>query len=163
MNANQFFLQLIKPPIFLWLGIFIAISFLETPLKFQVPGITLAFALSLGKIMFGISTNIQIGFCVFILLAMAWKAKKVKPFYFSMVILLFLLLIAQKFWMLSVLDERADLLIQNKPAGTSNLHDIFIYSEVFKLLVLLFLGFSNPLKAKYPQTSNLEHNQLQKI
>ena len=37
---------------FFWLGLIIAVSFLETPLKFQVPGMTLPIALELGKTMF---------------------------------------------------------------------------------------------------------------
>lgn len=43
-----------------WLGLMLSISFLETPLKFQVPGMTLPVALELGKLMFGVSTNIQL-------------------------------------------------------------------------------------------------------
>lgn len=40
----------------LWLGIFVTVSFIETPMKFAVEGMTLQVALGLGKLMFGIST-----------------------------------------------------------------------------------------------------------
>jgi hypothetical protein len=37
---------------FLWLGMVLAISFLEAPLKFRAPGITLALGLGIGRLVF---------------------------------------------------------------------------------------------------------------
>ena len=37
---------------FVWLGMVVAISVLETPLKFRTPGITLGLALAIGRIVF---------------------------------------------------------------------------------------------------------------
>ncbi len=38
--------------VFLWLGMVLAISFLEAPLKFRAPGITLALGLGIGRLVF---------------------------------------------------------------------------------------------------------------
>ncbi|MDT5013414.1 MAG: hypothetical protein QOH57_5031 [Mycobacterium sp.] len=38
--------------IFVWLGMVLAISFLETPLKFRAPGITLPLGLGIGRLVF---------------------------------------------------------------------------------------------------------------
>ena len=42
-------------------GLVLAISFLETPMKFQVSGMTLPLALEMGKMMFEVSSKFQIG------------------------------------------------------------------------------------------------------
>ena len=36
-----------------WLGMVLAISFLEAPLKFRAPGVTLALGLSIGRVVYG--------------------------------------------------------------------------------------------------------------
>lgn len=38
--------------IFLWLGMVVAISFLEAPLKFRAPGVTLRIGLGIGRLIF---------------------------------------------------------------------------------------------------------------
>ncbi len=45
--------QLIEVAVpFVWLGMVLAISLLETPLKFRAPGITLALGLGIGRLVF---------------------------------------------------------------------------------------------------------------
>jgi hypothetical protein len=43
-------LQVVVP--FVWLGMVLAISFLETPLKFRAPGITVPLGLGIGRLVF---------------------------------------------------------------------------------------------------------------
>ena len=50
MQRTSLTLRLVIPAI--WLGMIIAISFLETPLKFQAPGITLELGLGIGRLVF---------------------------------------------------------------------------------------------------------------
>lgn len=38
--------------VFIWLGMVVAISFLEAPLKFRAPGVTLALGLGIGRLVF---------------------------------------------------------------------------------------------------------------
>lgn len=40
------------PVPFVWLGMVVAISFLEAPLKFRAPGITLLLGLGIGRLVF---------------------------------------------------------------------------------------------------------------
>jgi hypothetical protein len=51
-------------------------------------------------------------------------------------ILLVILLLLEKFWMLSVLDARADMLASGKSVQPTSLHDYFIYAEVGKLILI---------------------------
>ena len=83
--------------IFLWLGIFIAVSFLETPLKFQVPGMTLPVALELGKLMFGISTDIQLALMIFSFIILVKERKSHNWFAYITFGIVCILLLLEKF------------------------------------------------------------------
>lgn len=143
-----------KNPIVLMLlclmtGIFITISFLETPMKFQVSGMTLPVALELGMMMFGISTKIQCVFLILIIAGMFISRKVYTKTDFIIITVLFALLLIEKFWMLPVLDNRAHLLSAGKPVSTSEMHNYFIYAEsakAFFLCIAIILQFSKHKK-----------------
>ncbi|WP_374329822.1 hypothetical protein [Soonwooa sp.] len=122
-----------------WLGLVLAVSFLETPFKFQVPGMTLPIALELGKIMFGISTNIQMVLIVFMGLSFLFNKEKLTIKLLINFFLLALILGLEKFWMLPILDARADVLASGKGLPPTALHDYFIYAEVAKVILLIVL------------------------
>ncbi len=128
--------------LFLWIGIFISISFIETPLKFQVTGMTLPIALELGKITFGISTIIQFVLLGIILLLLFINRKEINYPMKICVIILTIILCLEKFWMLPVLDARADILMTGKGLPPTPLHDYFIYAESLKLLMLIVCCFT---------------------
>lgn len=111
---------------FFWLGLVIAVSFLETPLKFQVPGMTLPIALELGKTMFGISTNIQLGLMILVFFNFFLNPSKLNKFIIFTGVLLALILVLEKFWMLPILDARADVLATGKGLPPTPLHNYFI-------------------------------------
>jgi len=143
--------------VFFWLGIFISVSFLETPLKFQVPGITLPVALELGKIMFGISTNLQLGLVILISFILLKGRKIHTKAEFMMFGTIAIIVLVQKFWMLPVLDARADLLSAGKPIPPTNLHDYFIYAELLKLVLLLAFGI---LQFQSDKVKKLKSNNM---
>ncbi|MCP1301240.1 hypothetical protein NK356_18840 [Chryseobacterium sp. S0630] len=120
-------------------GVFITISFLETPMKFQVSGMTLPVALELGMMMFGISTKIQCVFLILIIAVMCISRKNYKKTDFLMVLLVVIILLLEKFWMLPVLDTRAQLLSAGKPVPPSEMHNYFIYAESAKALFLCII------------------------
>lgn len=117
-------------------GMFLTISFLETPLKFQVQGITLPTALGLGKLMFGLSSKIQWGFLIVILILMSVSWKNYTKTDFIILAVLFSILALEQFWMLPILDSRVDLLLSGKALSPTPLHDYFIYAETAKALIL---------------------------
>ncbi|RLJ32161.1 hypothetical protein CLU97_1607 [Chryseobacterium sp. 7] len=118
-------------------GMFMTISFLETPLKFQVPGITLPTALGLGKLMFGLSSKIQWGFLIAILALILISRRNYTKIDFIILAVLFFLLALEHFWMLPVLDSRVDLLSSGKIVSPTPLHNYFIYAETVKALLLI--------------------------
>ncbi|CAD0225771.1 hypothetical protein KYG33_00835 [Chryseobacterium sp. D764] len=117
-------------------GVFITVSFLETPMKFQVPGMTLPVALELGMMMFGISTKIQCVFLILIVAGMFVSRKKYTKTDFIIIAVLLAILLLEKFWMLPALDNRAQLLSAGKPVLSSEMHNYFIYAESAKAIFL---------------------------
>lgn len=118
-------------------GMFMTISFLETPLKFQIEGISLPVALELGKLMFGLSTKIQGLFLIVILIIMLISHKNYTKFDFIVLLGLFFILSLEQCWMLPVLDARVDALSSGKVLPTTPLHDYFIYAETAKAGILI--------------------------
>lgn len=118
-------------------GMFLTISFLETPLKFQVQGITLPTALGLGKLMFGISTKIQWIFLTIILILMLISRKNHTKFDFIILTVLLSILALEQLWLLPVLDSRVDVLSSGKTLSPTPLHDYFIYAETTKAFILI--------------------------
>jgi hypothetical protein len=63
---------------FVWLGMVLAISFLEAPLKFRAPEVTLRIGLAIGQLVFGALNSVAVVFaatlivCVIIAHAAAW-------------------------------------------------------------------------------------------
>lgn len=54
---------------FTWLGMVLAISFLEAPLKFRAPGVTLQTGLGIGRLVFRALNGVEVVFAVVILVA----------------------------------------------------------------------------------------------
>ncbi len=48
--------------VFVWLGMVLAISFLETPLKFRAPGVTLQIGLGIGRLVFRALNGVELTF-----------------------------------------------------------------------------------------------------
>ncbi|AZA83183.1 hypothetical protein C1637_19395 [Chryseobacterium lactis] len=131
----------VKNPIVLALfcvmaGMFMTVSFLETPMKFQVQGMTLPVALELGKLMFAISTNIQAILLILIVISMLMSRSVYTKVDFSIISILIFILLLEKFWMLPVLDERVDLLLSGKSLSPTPLHDYFIDAEITKAIMI---------------------------
>ena len=124
---------------FVWFGAVGAISFMEAPLKFTAPGITLPLGLGIGRIVFQTLNKIEIVFAVLLLVALfANRPKNRFPFYLFGVILI--LLVLEPVWLLPVLDLRAEAIISGNEPPPSVLHFIYIAFDAVKFLLLFALG-----------------------
>lgn len=124
--------------LFLWAGLVAGISFLEAPLKFTAPHITVALGLGIGRIVFAALNKVE-----WVLAALALGC----AFYLRVPLtlrtalgLLGTVLLLQTFWLLPALDARATALLAGHPPLPSNLHKTYIGLEVLKLLTLLLSG-----------------------
>lgn len=57
--------------VFVWLGMVLAISFLEAPLKFRAPGITIPLGLGIGRLVFRALNNVELALATVVVVAVA--------------------------------------------------------------------------------------------
>lgn len=124
--------------VYLWLGFVLAISFLEAWLKFQAPGITIPLGLGIGRLVFFALNKTEWFFAVLILL-MQIKSGNWKQIRMEWLALLIILLL-QTFWLLPLLDARAEKVIQMVEIEPSNLHYYYVALEMIKVLILFVFG-----------------------
>jgi hypothetical protein len=123
---------------FVWLGMVLAISFLETPLKFRAPGITLPLGLGIGRLVFRVLNLAEVGLAI---LAAA-ACLSVQPDRVAWVLLgaAWLLLVVQVVVVRRSLDRRVSLIVAGQTPPPSRGHLVYIVLELVKVILLAALG-----------------------
>ncbi|MEO8041935.1 MAG: hypothetical protein ABI646_04905 [Acidobacteriota bacterium] len=124
---------------FIWFGMIAAISFMEAPLKFQAPGITLPLGLGVGRLIFFALNKIEIVLAGVFLLSLLG----IRPLARAAVVIfacISLILVLETVWLLPVLDVRAEQVIAGTAKPFSNLHLFYIAFDAVKLILLFVLG-----------------------
>jgi len=124
---------------FIWFGMVLAISFIEAPLKFQAPGITLPLGLGIGRLIFFALNKAEI-ICLLLLIFAMWRERSANLSDKVLTASLIVIIALETAWLLPALDVRAGLVIAGTEAPFSNLHLVYIAFEVVKIVVLLTLG-----------------------
>jgi hypothetical protein len=139
-------------PVF-WVGLVIGLSFIETPLKFQAPGITRELGLGIGRLVFGMLGRIE-----HVLLAIVvalWFRSSLSGVRACLAGLVFIVGL-QGTWLLPVLDLRAARMIAGSVPPASYHHLLFIVLELVKVGVLLGLAAQHTLFSK-PEPASVTH------
>ena len=89
---------------FIWFGMIGAISFMETPLKFHAPGVTLPLGLGIGRLIFFTLNKIEFVFALLLLVAFLRRMPKPRFPVISFGLIL-ALLILQTVWLLPYLER----------------------------------------------------------
>ncbi|MGE0217599.1 hypothetical protein [Mycolicibacterium sp.] len=131
---------------FVWLGMVVAISVLEAPLKFRAPGITLALGLGIGRIVFralGVA-ELALAAALTAVLASAVTVGGPRVGAVAGMLLgsLWLMLLVQIGLLRPRLDRRAVRVLAGDNPPRSMLHLVYITLEAVKVVVLLALGSS---------------------
>ena len=123
---------------FIWFGLLMGISFMEAPLKFQAPGITLGLGLGIGRLVFWTLNKMEIVLCL-LMIASIFKVRpgRTAVLSFAMVAIL---LVLETVWLLPVLDVRAQQVIEGTAAPYSGMHVVYIVFDAIKAILLLTLG-----------------------
>ena len=90
---------------FVWFGAVAAISFMETPLKFTAPGVTLPIGLEIGHVIFDALNKVEIILGISLLISIIFT-KPDKKLIFILFGIIATILILQTFWLFPLLDER---------------------------------------------------------
>jgi hypothetical protein len=123
---------------FVWLGMVLAISFLETPLKFRAPGIALPLGLGIGRLVFRALNLAEVGLAI---LATA-ACLSVQPDRVAWVLLgaAWLLLVVQVVVVRRSLDRRVSLIVAGQTPPPSRGHLAYVVLELVKVVLLAALG-----------------------
>ncbi|WP_207218272.1 hypothetical protein [Hymenobacter persicinus] len=124
--------------LFVWAGMVAGISFLEAPLKFTAPGITVPLGLGIGRLVFAALNKAELGLAT--LAVVGAGLVRVPTRVAAGLGLVSAILLLQTFWLLPALDVRALALLAGRPAPPNSLHLLYIGLEASKLLALLLTG-----------------------
>ncbi|HZS19476.1 MAG TPA: hypothetical protein VFA63_00630 [Pseudonocardiaceae bacterium] len=123
---------------FVWLGMVLAISFLEAPLKFRAPEVTLRIGLGIGRLVFGALNIVEAVFaatllvCIIIAPAAAWIITSVLV---AVVILgIQLVLVRPR------LARRTNRILAGAQAPRSGGHHAYVVLETGKCIMLIISG-----------------------
>ena len=119
---------------FVWLGMVFAISFLEAPLKFRAPGVTLQIGLGIGRLVFRALNSSEVLLAVGILVALALDRAPASVIVVSAVA--FASLVAQLFGVRPRLARRSDAVLAGQNAPRSRAHYAYVALEVVKVIAL---------------------------
>ena len=124
----------------LWAGILFGVSFLATPAKFGAPSLSLAVAVDVGRSTFAVLNRVELGCAVLAVgLLIGGASREVWVWLASGLAVLGLLL--ETLWLLPILDERAQVVIDAGTPPTSSLHDVYIAVDVVKFVALILTAF----------------------
>jgi len=124
---------------FTWLGMVLAISFLETPLKFRAPGITVPLGLGIGRLVFRALAIVELSLAVALTVALTLDGRAGVGAVVA-VGLLWLVLVAQVVALRPRLDRRARFIVAGGSPPRSRLHLAYVAFELVKIVLLPVLG-----------------------
>jgi hypothetical protein len=126
--------------IFVWLGMVLAISFLEAPLKFRAPGVTLQIGLGIGRLVFRALNTAETALATVLVVTMIVgtpSAEFRESVTTATVVLGFQLAVVRP-----RLARRSDAVLGGASAPRSRSHYVYIALEGIKVLALLAAGIA---------------------
>ncbi|AFU05487.1 hypothetical protein [Nocardia brasiliensis] len=124
----------------LWLGMVLAISFLEAPLKFRAPGITVPLGLGIGRLVFRVLNAVEAVLAVLLVIAAAIVGATTGTWIW--LLLAVVVLAGQIVLVRPPLSKRADRVLAGEDLPRSHAHFWYIGLEVVKVVGLIGLAIS---------------------
>jgi hypothetical protein len=126
--------------VFVWLGMVLAISFIETPLKFRAPGVTLQVGLGIGRLVFR-----ALNACELALAAVVVGCFAITPPAMGIAVAAAVAVVTLLVQVLAVrprLSRRSDTVLAGEDGPRSRAHWAFVGLEIVKVVTLLIAGIS---------------------
>jgi hypothetical protein len=123
-----------------WLGMVLAISFLEAPLKFRAPGVTLALGLGIGRLVFAALNRVEV-----VLAAAGLLAAVLGTHPLGLVAagaLAVAALITQLVLVRPALVRRSNQVLRGEQGPRSRAHHAYVGLEVVKVVALVVLAWT---------------------
>ncbi|PZH15528.1 hypothetical protein C1I97_08090 [Streptomyces sp. NTH33] len=123
---------------FVWLGMVLAISFLEAPLKFRAPGVTIPVGLGIGRLVFRALNLVETVLAVVMIVAVAVGAAPASVVGLTAAVAAVLL--AQLVFVRPRLNRRSDRVLAGEEGPRSRGHLAYVALELAKVGILIALG-----------------------
>jgi len=127
---------------FTWLGLVLGISFLEAPLKFRAPGVTLQLGLGIGRLVFAALNRVEVLLAIAVWVALLTGHRSTAPTAAAGVVVL--ILIVQLIAVRPALTRRSDRVLAGEEVSRSRAHLVYVGLEVAKVVGLAGLGVTAP-------------------
>ena len=124
--------------IFVWLGMVVAISFIEAPLKFRAPGVTLQIGLGIGRLVFRALNACEFVLALLVANGLIVDAPAVGAVVAAAVAVVTLL--TQVLVVRPRLASRSDAVLAGDEGPRSRAHWVYIGLELVKVAALLIAG-----------------------
>ncbi|MFF4548533.1 hypothetical protein [Streptomyces sp. NPDC001435] len=125
---------------FLWLGMVLAISFLEAPLKFRAPGVTIPIGLGIGRLVFRALNLVEAALAAVVIVAVAVGGPSVVIVVLTAVVAVVLTM--QLGVVRPRLNRRSDRVLAGEDLPRSRGHVYYVAFEITKVITLTVLGIS---------------------
>ncbi|WLQ34225.1 hypothetical protein P8A18_12600 [Streptomyces castrisilvae] len=123
---------------FVWLGMVLAISFIEAPLKFRAPGVTIPIGLGIGRLVFRALNLTEAALALVLIVAVATGSPTTAVIVLTAVSAC--LLAAQLAFVRPRLNRRSDRVLAGEDLPRSTAHLYYVALESAKVLALIALG-----------------------
>ena len=123
---------------FVWLGMVAAISFMEAPLKFRAPGVTLPIGLGIGRLVFRALNGAELVLAAIVLVALSFDLPPTRIL--AAVIVAVVALAVQLLGVRRLLNRRSDAVLAGHEGPRSRAHYAYIGLELIKVVALLVSG-----------------------
>ncbi|WP_322861580.1 hypothetical protein U8D42_12390 [Mycobacterium europaeum] len=123
---------------FVWLGMVLAISFLEAPLKFRAPNVTLQIGLGIGRLVFRALNTVEVCFALVVLAIVV--AGPTSPGIVAAIAVAAGALALQLIAVRPRLTRRSDAVLAGSDGPRSRAHYVYVAFEVVKVIALVVAG-----------------------
>jgi hypothetical protein len=123
---------------FTWLGMVLAISFLEAPLKFRAPGITIPLGLGIGRLVFRALNAAELVLAAGAVVAAVVSDPPTTAAVTLAVVIV--VLVVQLAVVRPVLNRRSDRIVAGEALPAAHVHIAYIALEIVKVAALLATG-----------------------
>jgi len=123
---------------FVWLGMVLAISFIEAPLKFRAPGVTLQIGLGIGRLVFRALNACEVALAVAVVVCFVIETPTTGTVVAAAVAIVTLL--AQVVAVRPRLSRRSDVVLAGGEGPRSHAHWAYVGLEIVKVIALLIAG-----------------------
>jgi hypothetical protein len=124
--------------VFVWLGMVLAISFIEAPLKFRAPGVTLKIGLGIGRLVFRALNVVEYVFAIVI--AFALFTNETSAYLNVALCVAIAALLTQTIAVRPLLSRRTAAVLDGDEGRRSNAHYAYVALEVVKVVALIWTG-----------------------